>query len=53
MEGGSVPGETTQLLEHPRSLPEDPEAVIQACYELVCSGRSLSEPIREVGIHPE
>jgi hypothetical protein len=47
MEGGSVPGETTQLLEHPRSLPEDPEAVIQACYELVCSGRSLSEILTE------
>ena len=47
MEGGSVPGETTQLLEQPRSLPEDREAVIQACYELVCSGRSLSEILTE------
>ena len=47
MEGGSVPGETTQLLEQPGSLPEDREAVIQACYELVCSGRSLSEILTE------
>jgi hypothetical protein len=47
MNGKRAGSGTTQLLEESSALPENREAVIQACYELVCSGRSLSEILRE------
>src|SRR5690349_10344157 len=43
MEGGSVPDETSHSREQSRSLSEDREAVIQVCYDLLCSGQPLSE----------
>lgn len=49
MEGGSAPGELNRCLREPLSLTADREAIIQACYELVCSGRSLSEILAEAG----
>src|SRR5918911_4587779 len=48
MEGGSVPGETTDFLQQCQALPEDREAIIQACYEPVCSGRQFSEILAKV-----
>src|SRR5207248_7419080 len=48
MEGGSVPGEPAQFLQESPSLLKDREAIIQASYELVCSGRHFSEILAEV-----
>src|SRR5689334_24927385 len=47
MERGSVPGEASQVLQQTQSIPEDRGAVIQACYELVCSGQPLSNILAE------
>jgi hypothetical protein len=49
MEGGSVPGGSTPSLQQSQSCGEDREAVIHACYELVCSGRPFSEILVEAG----
>lgn len=47
MEGGSAPGEASQFQKQSQSIPEDRGAVIQACYELVCSGQPLSSILAE------
>lgn len=47
METESLRAETPPILKEPFPAAEDREKIIQACYELLCSERPLSEVLVE------
>jgi hypothetical protein len=47
METESLRAETPPILKEPFPAAEDREKIIQACYELLCSERPLSEVLAE------